>query len=120
MIQPINLLEKFSHFSEHWKPHIVGELNGQHVKIAKIQGDFVWHSHEEEDELFFVVQGKLIMELRDKTLELLPGEMCIIPKGIEHKPQAEEETYILMFEPASTVNTGNVGGERTHEDLQRI
>ncbi len=119
-MQAINLLEKFSHFSEQWQPHIIGELNGQHVKIAKIQGDFVWHAHEEEDELFYVVKGKLKLEFREGMVELNPGEMYIVPRGVEHKPQAEEETYILMFEPIGTINTGNTGGERTRTELKRI
>ena len=119
-MEPINILEKFDLITKHWHPHVIGELNGQHVKIAKIQGDFIWHSHEEEDELFYVVKGKLNLEFRDKLVSLLPGEMLVVPKGVEHRPYAEEETFIMMFEPIGTVNTGNVGGERTHVNLPKI
>ncbi|MEM6633530.1 MAG: cupin domain-containing protein [Bacteroidota bacterium] len=117
---PINVLEKFDLIQEHWHPHIIGELNGQHVKIAKIQGDFVWHAHEAEDELFYVIKGKLNLEFRDKLVTLLPGEMVVVPRGVEHRPFAEEETYIMMFEPVGTRNTGDTGGERTVLDLPEI
>lgn len=109
----INLAEKFSKFSAHWSPKIVAELNGQHVKLVKFQGPFVWHSHEHEDELFLVVRGKFRMEYRDRVVELREGELLVVPRGVEHRPVADEEVSVLLFEPASTVNTGTAGGERT-------
>ena len=109
----INLAEKFSRFSVHWSPKIVAKLNGQHVKLVKFQGEFVWHQHDREDELFFVVQGSFRMEFRDRVVELREGEMLVVPRGVEHRPVAEREVSVLLFEPASTVNTGNAGGDRT-------
>lgn len=114
-METINVAEKLQLFHEHWSPRIIAELNGQHVKLAKLKGEFVWHSHEQEDELFFVVSGQLKIELRDKTLEIGPGEMAVIPRGVEHKPIAEEEVEVMLFEPASTVNTGDQPGDRTTE-----
>jgi len=119
-IEKVNIAQKFSSFSERWSPKVIGALNGQMVKIAKVKGDFVMHNHENEDELFFVVEGTLFLELEDQTLELNQGEMVIIPKGVNHKPYAPEETKIMMFEPASTLNTGNIKNERTVEDLEEI
>lgn len=119
-MEKVNLEEKFSQFSTHWEPKIVSELNGQQVKLAKLMGEFVWHSHEHEDEMFMVVKGQLIIELRDKTIILNPNEFLTVPKGVEHKPIAHEEVWIMLFEPASTVNTGDVGGERTKNKLDRI
>jgi mannose-6-phosphate isomerase-like protein (cupin superfamily) len=116
----INLLEKFNLFSEHWSPKIVGELNGQLVKLVRFKGEFVFHHHENEDELFLVVKGKFKMEYRDKTVEINEGEMIIVPRGIEHKPVAEEEAWVMLFEPASTLNTGNVVNERTKAQLETI
>lgn len=116
----VNLHQKFSLFNEHWSPKIVGELNGQQVKIAKVEGEFVWHQHENEDELFLVVKGKLRIEFRDKVEELNEGELLVVPKGVEHKPVAEEECWIMMFEPASTLNTGNVQNEKTKSVLEKI
>lgn len=116
----VNLAQKFALFAEHWQPKIVGELNGQHVKLAKLKGEFVWHSHENEDELFLVVKGRLVIRLRDGDVVLDEGEMYIVPRGVEHQPVAEEEVHVLLFEPASTLNTGNVRNERTHDDLQRL
>ncbi len=116
----VNLIEKFSLFAEHWTPKIVGELNGQHVKLVKLKGEFVWHHHDNEDELFFVVKGTLRMELRNRTIVLAPGEFLIVPRGVEHRPVAEEEVYLMLFEPATTVNTGNVSNERTVNNLQTI
>lgn len=110
----INLAEKFATFTEHWQPRIVGELNGQHVKIAKLQGEFVWHQHENEDEMFLVIEGTLTIEFRDRVVTLRAGELCIVPRGVEHKPVAEQEVKVMLFEPASTVNTGNVESERTY------
>ena len=116
----INLHEKFGLFSEHWSPKIVGELNGQHVKLAKFKGEFVFHQHENEDELFMVIKGKFRMEFRDKTVEVNEGEMLIVPRGIEHKPVTEEEVWVMLFEPASTLNTGNIINERTKTQLEII
>jgi mannose-6-phosphate isomerase-like protein (cupin superfamily) len=119
-MEKINLHQKFSLFNEHWSPKIAGELNGQQVKIAKVQGEFVWHQHENEDELFMVIKGKLRLEFRDKIEELSEGEILIVPKGVEHKPVAEEECWIMIFEPASTLNTGNVQNEKTKSVLETI
>lgn len=120
MLQKIDVAERFSRFSEHWQPRIVAELNGQQVKLAKFAGEFVWHHHEHEDELFLVVAGRFRMELRDGTVELGPGEMLVVPRGVEHRPVADEEVSVLLFEPAGTVNTGNVRSERTIESPERI
>lgn len=109
----VNLSEKFGLFSEHWSPKIVGELNRQHVKLVKFQGDFVWHSHEAEDEMFLVVKGRFRMDFREREIWLEAGEFIIVPKGVEHKPFAEDEVEVLLFEPTSTVNTGTAGGDRT-------
>ncbi len=116
----INLLEKFSLFSEHWSPKIIGELNGQQVKLGKFQGEFVWHKHENEDEAFFVMKGSFNMELRDKTIVLNEGDMLVVPKGVEHRPVAENEVWVMMFEPATTLNTGNVINEKTKTVLEKI
>jgi mannose-6-phosphate isomerase-like protein (cupin superfamily) len=116
----VNLSDKFARFTAHWRPKIVGELNGQQVKLAKFKGPFVWHSHEHEDELFLVVRGRFRMELRDRAIELAQGEFLIVPRGVEHRPVADEEVEVLLFEPASTLNTGNVRDERTLEQLERI
>ena len=107
-MQKVNLAEKYALFNEHFTPKIVGEANGQYVKIAKIQGEFVWHSHEQEDELFLVFKGILTIELRDKVIKLGEGEMFIVPRGVEHRTLAEEETYIMMIEPKSTAHAGDV------------
>lgn len=115
MIQVINLTEKFNLFTEQWHPKIAGELNDSYVKIARVQGEFVWHHHENEDELFFVVKGTLTIKLRDKDLTIREGEFVIIPKGVEHMPVAEEEVWIMMLEPKATTNTGNVENERSVE-----
>ena len=119
-LDKINLAEKLRTFDDHWSPRIVAELNGQHVKLAKLLGEFVWHQHDEEDELFLVVAGELDIELRDRTLTLGPGECFVVPRGVEHRPVAREEAHVLLFEPASTVNTGTTGGERTVEELPWI
>ena len=116
----INFQDKFSLFSEHWSPKIITQMNDYHFKIAKIQGEFVWHSHLETDETFIVIQGKMKIELRDGSVSLKAGEMCIIPKGVEHKPVAEKECHILMVELAGTVNTGDAGGEMTIEETEWI
>jgi len=112
-IDKVNLKEKFARFSEHWKPKIVGELNGQHVKLVKFIGPFEWHHHENEDELFLVVDGSFTMEFRDRRVTLEAGEFLIVPRGVEHRPVAEKEVQVLLFEPAGTLNTGNVTSDRT-------
>lgn len=119
-MEKVNLQEKFSLFSDHWKPRIAGELNGQQVKLVKLSGPFVWHHHEAEDELFLVVKGRFRMELRERHIWLEQGEFLIIPKGVEHRPVAEEEAHVLLFEPATTLNTGNVQNDRTVTKLHRI
>ena len=119
-MEKVNLAEKFGLFEEHWSPKIVGELNGQHVKLAKLKGEFIWHHHETEDELFLVVKGQLVLELREQDVVLEEGEFFIVPRGVEHKPVAEEEVHVLLFEPKSTLNTGNVRNERTVEDLKTL
>ncbi len=116
----VNLAEKFALITEHWSPAIVGELNGQHVKLAKLKGEFIWHSHADEDELFLVVKGSLTIRLRDRDIQLAEGEFCIVPRGVEHCPVATEEAQVLLFEPASTLNTGDVENERTVSDLRRL
>ena len=116
----VNLKEKLALFNEQWSPKIVGELNGQYVKLVKFQGPFVWHHHDKEDELFLVVQGRFRMEFRDRHVWLEEGEFLIVPRGVEHRPVAEDEVHVLLFEPASTLNTGNVRDERTLERLERI
>lgn len=119
-MQKVNLAEKFAIFTEQWSPKNIGELNGQVIKIAKIQGEFVWHKHEQEDEFFLVIKGNISIKLRDQDINLAEGEFFIVPRGVEHKPVAEEEAQILMFEPAGTLNTGDVRDERTIEDVERI
>lgn len=104
----INLAEKFGLFSEHWTPKIVGVVNNQFIKLAKVQGEFVWHKHDQEDELFWVVQGHLVIEFRDGRVDLTPGELFVVPKGVEHRPWAEVETYIVLIEPQSTAHTGDI------------
>ena len=118
-MKKVNLKEKLALFSEHWSPRIVGELNGQHVKLVKLDGEFVWHHHEHEDELFLVLKGSLTMRMRGGDIVLNEGEFFIVPRGIEHQPVADEEVHVLLFEPASTVNTGNIRNERTVEHLER-
>jgi len=120
MTNKVNLLEKFGLFDERFHPKIVGDLNDHQVKLVKVLGDFVWHHHENEDELFLVVKGRMRMGLRDGDVELSEGELFIVPKGVEHKPSAEEECWIVLIEPGSTLNTGNVVGEKTVAELERI
>ena len=115
MIDVINLSDKFNLFQEPWHPKIVGELNDSYVKLAKLKGEFVWHHHENEDELFFVVKGTLVIKLRDQELTIHAGEFVVIPKGVEHLPIAEEEVQVLLLEPKTTLNTGNIQNERTVE-----
>ena len=123
-MEKINLAQKLSLFSEYWKPHIVAELNGQQVKLGKFKGPFTWHHHDNEDELFLVVKGRFRMDLREDGRErevwVEEGEMIVIPRGVEHRPFADEEAQVLLFEPASTLNTGNVSNELTQRDLNRI
>ncbi len=120
-IKKVNLSEKLATFSEHWSPKIIGELNNQHVKIAKVKGDFVMHQHDHEDELFYIISGTLFIEMNDQTLELHPGELVVIPKGTSHRPYASEEASIMLFEPATTVNTGNLKDNNlTVSNLDRI
>ena len=119
-MEKINLLEKFSTFGDHWEPKIAGDLNGQQVKLVKFLGPFVWHHHDNEDELFLVVKGRFRMEFRDRDIWLEQGEFLIVPRGVEHRPVAEEEVHVLLFEPATTLNTGNVRNERTVEALERV
>ena len=109
----INLAEKFAGFSDHWSPKIVAALNGQHVKLVKFRGEFVWHHHEHEDEMFFVVHGSFRMEFRERSVTLREGEMLVVPRGTEHRPVADDEVWVLLFEPAATLNTGSAGGART-------
>lgn len=116
----VTLDEKFAQFSEHWSPKIVGELNGQMVKLAKFRGPFEWHHHAAEDELFLVHRGSFRMEFRDRSVTLNAGDFLIVPRGMEHRPVADEEVEVLLFEPASTLNTGNVTSERTREVLDRL
>ena len=120
MLKKVNLSEKLDQISDHWNPRIVAELNGQHVKLAKVKGEFVMHRHDQEDELFYVLDGALFIELTDHTIELHPGEFVIIPKGTDHKPYALEETSILLFEPASTLNTGNITNDLTRQELEKL
>jgi mannose-6-phosphate isomerase-like protein (cupin superfamily) len=116
----VNIAEKLTLFSDYWRPRIVGELNGQQVKLAKLKGAFAWHHHENEDELFLVIKGALLMRLRGEEVVINEGEFFIVPKGVEHQPVAEEEAHVLLFEPAATLNTGNVRNERTVEYLEHI
>ncbi len=120
ILEKINIAEKMEKFSDYWNPRIVGELNGQHVKLVKFQGEFVWHKHDEEDELFLVIKGSFNMELRGRVVALRQGEFMIIPRGVEHRPVAAEEVEVMLFEPAGTVNTGDQTGELTRRELGRI
>jgi mannose-6-phosphate isomerase-like protein (cupin superfamily) len=120
MVRKVNLSEKFGLFHDHWSPKIAGELNDCYVKLVKLQGEFVWHHHENEDELFLVVKGKLTIRLRDGQVDLQPGEFVIIPKGVEHLPVAENEVHVMLLEPKSTLNTGNVENERTVAQLGSV
>ena len=114
-METINIAQKFSLFNEHWSPRIVGELNDSHIKFAKLLGEFVWHQHEHEDEMFLVVKGKLLIKLRDRDLIINEGEFVVIPKGVEHCPAAKEEVHVILLEPKSTINTGDQKNERTVE-----
>jgi mannose-6-phosphate isomerase-like protein (cupin superfamily) len=119
-MEKINLAEKLATFQDYFNPRIAAELNGQQVKLVKFKGEFVWHHHDNEDELFYVVKGSFDMELRGKTITLNAGEMLVVPRGVEHRPVAREEVEILLFEPASTLNTGNVVNEKTVTELRHV
>jgi mannose-6-phosphate isomerase-like protein (cupin superfamily) len=119
-MEKVNLAEKLATFNDYFNPRIAGELNGQQVKLVKFKGEFVWHHHDHDDELFYVVKGSFDMHMRDKIITLHAGEFLIMPRGVEHKPVATEEVEILLFEPASTLNTGNVKNELTVNELQRL
>jgi mannose-6-phosphate isomerase-like protein (cupin superfamily) len=119
-MKKININEKFSLFKERWSPKVIAELNGQHVKLSKVLGEFVWHKHDQEDELFIIVKGQLRMEFRDRHIMVGEGEMIVVPRGVEHRPVAEEEVHVMLFEPAGTLNTGDVRNERTKETLEWI
>ncbi len=116
----INLKEKLGHFTDHWSPRIIGELNGQYVKLAKVKGEMVWHSHAEEDELFYIINGQLTLKFRDGEVTLNAGDMYIVPMGVEHMPIAEEECHLMLFEPKSTAHTGDVESELTNNNQQWI
>lgn len=120
MIKKVNLTEKFSLFHDHWHPRIAGEINDMHVKLTKLLGEFTWHTHDNEDEMFLVVKGQLLIRLRDQEIELNEGEFLVIPHGVEHQPVAREEVQVILFEPKGTLNTGNVENERTVKDLDWI
>ena len=119
-MEKVTLTSKFASFTEHWSPKIVGELNGQHVKLVKFVGEFVWHHHDHEDEMFLVHRGRFRMELRDGDIELRAGDFLIVPRGVEHRPVADEEVEVILFEPAGTLNTGNVVSERTVAEPARL
>ena len=116
----VSLAGKFASFDDLWSPKVIAELNGQQVKLAKLHGAFVWHHHDDEDELFLVVRGRLRIEFRDRVVELEDGELLVVPRGVEHRPVAEEPCEVVLFEPASTLNTGNVRNERTRDELDRL
>lgn len=120
MLEKVNLSDKFRLFDEHWSPKIAGEVNDSYVKLVKFQGDFVWHKHDEEDEMFLVVKGSITIKLRDGDVRLEEGEFVIIPRGVEHMPVAQEEAHVILFEPKTVLNTGDVRSERTREVLGRV
>lgn len=120
MVEKVNVADKLSRFNDYWSPKIIGELNDFYVKAVKVKGEFVWHHHETEDELFYVVNGKLVIKLHDGEVVLEPGEFAVIPHGVEHLPVAEEEVHVLLLEPKTTVNTGSAEGDRTVRDLERV
>ena len=120
MVKKINIEQKLSLFKDHWNPRIIGELNKQHVKLAKIKGEFIWHRHDKEDEMFLVLKGTLKIEFRDRTEIIHENEIIIVPKGVEHRPIAEKEVSIMLFEPATTINTGDLDNERTRKNLESL
>ena len=119
-MEKVNIAEKLSLINDYWNPRITGELNGQHVKLVEFKGEFVWHQHDEEDEMFYVLSGKFNMEFRDKTIEIREGEFIIVPKGVEHRPVAVDEVSVMLFEPDTTLNTGNTEGDFTKHQLEKI
>ena len=119
-MEKVNLQEKLNKFNTHWDPKIVGELNGQHVKLVKFQGEFDWHKHDSEDEMFLVIKGSFNMQFRERSVQVDVGEFIIIPKGVEHCPQADEEVHVMLFEPVTTLNTGNAESDKTKRDLKWI
>lgn len=119
-MQVINIKSKFNQFTDQWSPKVIADLNGQQVKLARLEGEFVWHDHKDEDELFYVVKGRLILEFRDKTVTLNEGDMIVVPKGVEHKPIAKEECWVMLFEPAAIKHTGDVEHELTVKEYQKI
>ena len=119
-MKKINISQKLAQFNDHWNPRIIGELNQQHVKIAKLKGEFTWHKHDEEDEMFLVLEGTLKIAFRDRTETIQENEIIIVPKGVEHKPIAEEEVSIMLFEPVTTINTGDLDNERTRKKLESL
>ena len=120
MTEKVNIEQKLSLFSDYWNPRIAGELNGQHIKLVKFKGEFTWHKHDNEDEMFYVIKGSFTMKLRDGDIDINENEFIIIPKGVEHCPSAKEEVSVMLFEPVSTINTGNVKGEFTKFNLDKI
>ena len=119
-MEKIHIPAKLDLFQDHWNPRVLAELNGQHVKLAKLKGEFIWHRHDHEDELFYVLKGHLTMEFRDQTIELFEQDMLIVPRGVEHRPVAREEVSVLLFEPVSTLNTGDQTNEMTRSNFQNI
>ncbi len=119
-MEKVNLLEKFRQIDAYWDPKIIGELNGQVVKIAKLKGEFIWHKHDAEDEFFYVLKGQMMIKLPQDEIRLFEGEFFIVPRGVEHKPVADEEVFVVMFEPVGTLNTGDVRNERTIDEVERI
>ncbi|HTV60145.1 MAG TPA: cupin domain-containing protein [Verrucomicrobiae bacterium] len=119
-METVNLQQKFAQVNDYWNPRIIGELNDAYVKIVKVKGEFVWHHHDHEDEMFLVVKGRLRIRFRDRECEINPGEFLVVPRGVEHLPVAEEEVHIVLLEPKTTLNTGNVRNERTVAELERI
>lgn len=119
-METVNLQEKFSQVDDFWHPRIVGELNDSYIKVVKLRGEFLWHRHDREDEMFLVVKGRLLMKFRDGEREINPGEFIVVPKGVEHLPVADDDVHVVLFEPKSTLNTGNVRNERTVAQLERI
>lgn len=119
-MEKVNIKEKFSLFEDRWSPKVIGEVNDAYVKAVKLKGEFVWHHHDDEDELFLVIKGSLVIKLRDRDIRLEEGEFVVIPRGVEHLPVADEEAHVLLLEPKSTLNTGNVTSERTVAELQHI
>lgn len=119
-MEKINIIDKLNTFSEHWSPRIIGDINESYVKLAKLKGEFVWHMHENEDEMFMVIKGKMVIKLRTEDIILNEGELFIIPRGVEHMPVAEDEVQVMLIEPKTTLNTGNVRNERTVEILEKI